>query len=261
MNLADPVGHLLKAAEQSAAFLLCHVGSRFIGGNVMSTVLRSFAVLVLASAAQLASAAGITDPAGDLLSTFTGSTARGDLDVLSATVTYDAATDQFRLTGTMNGLIGSQPNELYVWGVNRGAGTAGFAANGITGVRFDRVVTLTLGAGGSFAGAVGGVGSLAANSVTTSGTTISVVVPGTFLVSTGFNKLDYTWNLWPRDSSQSGFAAIADFAPDNANFTSTPGTVAPVPLPDTLGLLGLGLGLFFLVSRKNALRFMPRLSF
>jgi hypothetical protein len=177
---------------------------------------------------------GITDRPGDFLATFAGSSASTDLDVLSASVFYNAGTDVFTLTATMSGAVGSTATGLYVWGVNRGAGTAGFAANGITGVRFDRVILLRPDGTGTVAGA----GALPGGSVMLSGNTITATVSGSLLPSTGFaNKLDYTWNLWPRDSAFAGFTAISDFAPDNANFTAT-----PVPEPSTAALSMLGLG-------------------
>lgn len=177
---------------------------------------------------------GITDRPGDFLATFAGSSASTDLDVLSASVFYNAGTDVFTLTATMSGAVGSTATGLYVWGVNRGAGAAGFAANGITGVRFDRVILLRPDGTGTVAGA----GALPGGSVLLSGNTITATVSGSLLPSTGFaNKLDYTWNLWPRDSAFTGFTAISDFAPDNANFTAT-----PVPEPSTAVLSMLGLG-------------------
>jgi hypothetical protein len=177
---------------------------------------------------------GITDRPGDFLATFAGSSASTDLDVLSASVFYNAGTDVFTLTATMSGAVGSTTTGLYVWGVNRGAGTAGFAANGITGVRFDRVILLRPDGTGTVAGA----GALPGGSVMLSGNTITATVSGSLLPSTGFaNKLDYTWNLWPRDSAFAGFTAISDFAPDNANFTATP---VPEPSTTVLSMLGLG---------------------
>lgn len=175
---------------------------------------------------------GITDPQGDFLASFAGSSASADLDVLAASVFYNPGTDLFTLTATLGGAVGSTSSGLYIWGVNRGAGTAGFASLGMTGVRFDRVIILRP----DGTGAVGGVGALPGGSVTISGNTITGVVSGSLLASTGFNKLDYTFNLWPRDGAFSGNAAISDFAPNNANFTAT-----PVPEPGTavLGALGL----------------------
>ncbi|MEF7617561.1 PEP-CTERM sorting domain-containing protein [Aquincola sp. MAHUQ-54] len=190
---------------------------------------------------------GITDRPGDFLATFAGSSTSTDLDVLSATVTYDASSDLFMLSSTMSGAIGGTPTGFYVWGVNRGAGTAGFAANGIDGVRFDRVVLLRPDGTGS----VGGAGNLPAGSVTISGNTITGIVSGALLPSTGFDKRDYTWNLWPRDGSFSGFAAISDFAPDNASFTSTPG---PVPEPSTYALMLAGIAAVGWAARRRGTR-------
>ena len=200
--------------------------------RLLVTASAALALLALPLASHAVSS--IDDAKGDFLATFAGSRASTDLDVLSASVLYNAATDLFTLTATMDGNIGSTATGLYVWGVNRGAGTAAFAANGITGVRFDRVILLRANGTGTVAGA----GNLAPGSVTISGKTITASVSGALLPGTGFaNKLDYTWNLWPRDTSAAGFAAISDFAPNNANFTTT-----PVPEPSTAVLTVLGLG-------------------
>lgn len=179
---------------------------------------------------------GITDNAGDFLPTFAGSASSTDLDVISATVRYDAARDLFELSSTMAGAVGTTPKGFYVWGVNRGAGNATFAPNGIDGVRFDAVVLLRPNGTGN----IGGGPDLAAGSVKVSGNTITGYVSGSLLPSTGFNKLDYTWNLWPRDGAFTGFAAISDFAPDNASFTSTPAALVPEPGTYALMLAGLG---------------------
>jgi hypothetical protein len=191
---------------------------------------------------------GISDPANDFLPTFAGSVTSADLDVLSASVFYDPTADIYRLVSTQAGAVGSTATGIYVWGVNRGAGTAGFAANGITGVRFDRTVVLRPDGTGS----IGGV-ALPAGSVTVSGNTIVGVISGALLPSTGFNKIDYTWNLWPRNSAFTGFAAISDFAPDNANFTST-----PIPEPSQLALWACGLAVVGGLARRRGLINGPR---
>jgi MYXO-CTERM domain-containing protein len=194
----------------------------------------ALAALVL-STLPLASHAldGITDPKGDFLATFAGSSASTDLDVISASVFYNPGTDLFTLTATMDGLIGSTSTGFYVWGVNRGAGTAGFASLGLNGVRFDRVIILRP----DGTGTIPGVGALPGGSIAINGKTITGVVSGSLLTSTGFtNKLDYTFNLWPRDGAFTGNAAISDFAPNNANFTAT---AVPEPSTALLGAVGL----------------------
>jgi hypothetical protein len=174
----------------------------------------------------------VNDPLGDFLPSFAGSLASADLDVLAATVTYNATTDVFTLSSTQAGAVGSTATGIYVWGVNRGAGVASFAGSGITGVLFDSVAVLRPNGTGN----VGAV-TLPAGSVTVVGNTITGVVSGALWATTGFAKANYTFNLWPRDSAFSGFAAISDFAPNNANFTAV-----PVPEPGSLALMALGLG-------------------
>lgn len=184
--------------------------------------------------AQQAQAATIVDPQGDVLSTFAGNRASLDLDIVSASATYDAATDTFVLSSTSAGAMGSTASALYVWGVNEGTGRAAFASNGLPNVLFDQVVLLRPDGTGS----VGGV-ALPVGAVTVSGNTLTAAVSGALLPSKGFAKGDYTWNLWPRDTafSASGFGAISDFAPDAVNFATT----SAVPEPSTCLLMALGL--------------------
>lgn len=212
---------------------------------MQKTLSRMLCIGTLAAVPALSHAVdGTTDRAGDFLATFAGSASSLDLDVVSATVLYNASTDLFTLTSTMSGAIGSTATGLYVWGVNRGAGVASFAANGIDGVRFDRTVILRPDGTGN----VGAV-ALAPGAVTITGNTISAVVSGSLLPSTGFAKLDYTWNLWPRDGAFTGFAAISDFAPDNSNFTTT-----AVPEPGSHALMLAGLGIVGWVAGRQARR-------
>jgi hypothetical protein len=204
------------------------------------------AAAALALCAPLAIAAdGVTDPLGDYVAGFSGSKL-GDLDVLSSFVTYDPGSDKFVFSGTFAAAVGTSPGGFYVWGVNRGAGTAGFAANGVPGVLFDAVVIFNQDGSARITGTTPAT-LLPAGSVHISGATISGEIDGSFLPSTGFAKTAYTWNLWPRDGKLTGFAAISDFAPDNANLA-----VAAVPEPSTIALLAAGLGALAWRTRRSA---------
>ena len=169
----------------------------------------------------------VTDPTGDFLVTYAGAQT-GDMDIVAAWATYNVVLDQFVLTTQVNGAVGTTPTGVYVWGVNKGAGVATFGASlGRTGVLFDSVVQVR----------ANGTSNLAGVTVNISGDTITGVVPASLLVSTGFAKADYTWNVWPRDGITVGVAAIPDFAPDNSNFAA-----AVVPEPSSVALVGLALG-------------------
>lgn len=100
----------------------------------------------------------------------------------------------------------------------------------------------------TMAGTVGGVGALPAGSVSISGNTVSANIPLSFLPANGFaNPLDYTWNLWPRNNTFSGVPGISDFAPNNANFSTS-----PIPEPATWALMAGGLALMGVVARRRS---------
>ena len=155
----------------------------------------------------------IADPAGDFLAGFAG-TRGADLDVRSAEVSYDGTT--FTFGSTSAGAIGTTAGGIFVWGVNRGAGTAGFPTLA-PGVRFDAVVIVRPGGTSSVRDLISGTGSdLAAGSVTVSGTTLTARVPATLLPTQGAQPEAYTVNLWPRTGTGND-NQISDFAPDNSN--------------------------------------------
>jgi len=191
-----------------------------------------------------------TDPAGDFLPSYDPLLPRGgDLDVLASTVTLLPSGD-FVFEATFAAPVGTTTatgagSVLYVWGIDRGAGTVRFPAIADQ-VRFDSVVLLRPDGTGNVnrltpAGAGGN--ALSAGSVSVSGNSITGIVPGSFLPSQGFAPEQYTWNLWPRFGAGNN-NQISDFAPDNRNVTVSvvpePGavwTAAAFALPLTAALL------------------------
>lgn len=191
-----------------------------------------FAATLAVSAGAALAATG--DGINDFIPSYTGAH-NGDLDVVSAFVTYNPGTDTFFFSGTMDGAIGTTSTAFYVWGVDRGTGTARFGAIA-TGVLFDSVVILRPD-GTATVNRLPGADNLPVGTATIAGNTISGNISGALLPSNGFAKMDYTWNLWPRDGLHVGNAQISDFAPDNSS-----AAVTVVPEPSTVALLMLGLG-------------------
>lgn len=199
-----------------------------------------------------ASATTIVDPVGDFLPTFTGSQ-NGDVDIRSTTVTFDGT--NFDLSATVNGTLGTTEGSLFVWGVNRGSGTArltfGSPSLG-SNVLFDAVVVMFpdgLLRVVTFVGAIPTITPFPAG-VTVAGDTLSASVPVALLFSTGYTPDQYTFALWSRDRANpladGGNNEIADFAPNS-------GTFRAVPEPSTWLMMLLGFGL-----AGGAMRFRSR---
>lgn len=199
---------------------------------------------LLAVAALPTTAAVISDPANDFLPTYTGPK-NGDLDVLSAQVFYDGA--NFTFTSTQNAPIGTTTGGIFVWGINRGAGTPGFPVIA-PGVLFDSVFVINPAGGSTVRDLVSGAATPISN-ISISGASISGVVPLSALPTRGFAAINYTVNLWPR-SPGSGDPIISDFAPNNSNAAVTVLT----PEPGTMGLFSLvSLGGLALLRRRRSL--------
>lgn len=200
----------------------------------------------LLTASGAAQAALIVDAPGDLLNGFNAATSP-DLDVITAEVTYNNADNTFTFTSTLAGNVGTTATASYVWGVNRGAGTAGFAGNGLPNVLWDRLVRLVPGGTSQILG--GGLPTINIDpaAITISGSTISAVFAASLLPGNGFAPENYTVNLWPRVNAPSGFAGISDFAPNNTN---APVTVIPAPAATAaIGMTGL-----LAFNRRRAVR-------
>lgn len=205
------------------------------------------ALSVALSTFSAAASAGVVDASGDFLASFTG--AHGaDLDVVSAGVFYNPSSHIFSLNATMAGNVRTTPGGIYVWGVNRGLGTAGFAAIGATNVLFDMVIVINGDGSGRVSDLSGGglpTFAFGAGTAQLIGDTVSLDLADSRLPGRGFTVDQYTWNLWPRDSRVAGTAAISDFAPDNSNLATT------VPEPASLTLAALGIAALAVMARRR----------
>lgn len=209
-------------------------------GNLRTTVL-AFGALLALGAVQLP-AALITDPAGDFLASYTGPH-NGDLDVLSAQVFFDGSS--FTFTSTQNGIVGTTPTGLYVWGIDRGTGTVGFPTIA-PGVTFDAIFLINPSGASSVRDLVSSTSTPITN-ITISGSTVTGVVPLSALSSRGLAPSAYMVNLWPR-SGAGGIEVISDFAPNNSDVAVTNAT----PEPGTLSLVGaVGLAGFAVLRRRR----------
>ena len=210
--------------------------------------LLSFAMLTSLSltAAQNIKAAVITDPAGDFLPSYTGPQ-NGDLDVISAEVSFDGS--NFLFTSTQAASVGLTPGGFYVWGIDRGVGRQGFPTIA-PGVLFDSVVVLNPAGGSAVRDLIANTSTPISN-ISFSGAVINGTVPLSALPSMGFAPSQYTVNLWPRAAGITGDPAVSDFAPDNSNVLVT---TSAAPEPSTISLFGMAacgiLGVFRLRRKK-----------
>ncbi len=204
--------------------------------SVFAKLIRPLVAALALAFSGSAFAAPINDPIGDFLPTYTGPKG-GDLDVVKAEVTL-VGNNSFNFFAQLNGNIGTTPGAIYVFGLDRGAGTEGFVGGTPSvgaGVFFDSVVVINPNGTGTvnLLGLGGGATNFTVAAL--SGNTFSFNLLASMFPSQGRALADYGWNLWPRDGAGNN-AQISDFAPD----ASTP-RVSAVPVPPTALLLGLGL--------------------
>lgn len=172
----------------------------------------AWGLLLLAGSGGTAAAAALTDPQGDFIPSYIGPK-NGDLDVLAFQGVYNGST--IRLDATLNGAPGATSGGLYVWGLQRGQGTARFGAIA-PGVVFDAVVSITPGGVTSVRDLVSGAAvTLPASATVITGNKISVTFDASVLPSLGLSTPRYLINLWPRNGGAN--ANISDFAPDNSD--------------------------------------------
>ncbi|MCW5937109.1 MAG: PEP-CTERM sorting domain-containing protein [Fimbriimonadaceae bacterium] len=178
------------------------------------------------------SASAITDPVGDFIPTYTGPQA-GDVDVTSASVQYDGTSFIFHAEMAAN--IGLTQGALYIWGLDRGQGTARFFPDlpQTEQIKFDSVLLMRPDGSATVNRIVGGgQTNFDPGSVLISGNRLSFTVAASEFPTLGLSPDKYTWNLWPRVGTGQN-SQISDFAPDTTN-----ASVEVVPEPATLTFVG-----------------------
>lgn len=200
-------------------------------------------------------AAATADPADDFLPSYVGPQA-GDLDVLSIDAVIIGSNIQ--LSATLAANVGTTVGVSYVWGIDRGQGTARFGSLA-TGVLFDSVLLLRADGTGRFTDLLNGANSfnIGADSgyISISDSSIVGTLPLALIPSTGFASANYRYNFWPR-SPGSGSTFISDFAPDNSTLKAG---VVPEPAAWALMIAGFGLVGGALRQRRAADRSSPAL--
>lgn len=193
-----------------------------------------FIVATALLSAGTAASATIPDPTGDFLPTFTGP-ADPDVDITGANVLFDGT--NFYFSESANGAIGSTPNSLFVWAVNRGNGIARPALSppAGAGISWDAVVVMfpdgtlrivTFPAAGppTITNLLGGT--------TVSGANLSATLAALLLPSTGLAPADYTFSLWSRvrvnSAADGANTEVADLLAGSGSITA-----AAVPEPAT----------------------------
>jgi hypothetical protein len=224
----------------------------------MKSVIKTILVALLATTGSAAAAETISDPVGDFLGSFTGAQ-NADVDLISASATFDGT--NFILSSTSNGAIGSSAGSLFVWGINRGQGTARLGLGNPSigaGVLFDSVAVFFpdgTARAVTFPTAGPPVINPLTGAVTVSGNTITGVVPLALLPSNGASPLNYTFTLWSRlrvnPASDGTNAEVADFAPNGRAI------YASVPEPTSWAMMIAGFGLAGAALRRRT----PRLAF
>jgi hypothetical protein len=192
-----------------------------------STKRLAVAALCAAGLVAQAQAVPFLDETDDFLPSYTGPK-DADLDVVQADAVIDREAQTITFSGTLRGAIDTHSPKLYVFGIDRGAGTAGrdLVFQGPlggepkigAGVRWDAAVALTAGGQALFFDALHpGLVPLPDVAVAIRGNQISASVPLALFPSQGLRPEQYTYNLWPRSELSLANTVVPDFAPDNGD--------------------------------------------
>lgn len=179
----------------------------------------------------------VVDPTGDFVGGFTGAH-NGELDITGASATVTGS--NLLLSVNVNGTLGAAPGELYVFGIDRGAGIPRF---GIP-FAFDALAVLFpdgVGRAVTFPTAGAPTITVLPGAVTVSGSTISGLFPLSLYPTSGAPLDSYNFVVWSRlrvDPAADGLIGeIADYVPNTGGFH------AAVPEPGVWAMLISGFGL------------------
>lgn len=185
------------------------------------------AALCVAGLSAQTQALPFIDASDDLLPSYTGAR-DADLDVVQADVVIDPLAQTITFAGTMRGPIDTRSPKLYVFGIDRGRGSAGrdLVFQGPlggepkigAGVLWDAAVALTAGGQALLFDVLNpGLVPLPNVAVTVNGNQITATVPLALFPSQGFKLKEYTYNLWPRSELSLANTVLSDFAPDDGD--------------------------------------------
>ena len=132
-----------------------------------------------------------------------------------ASVILSTSRNTFTLTGTVQGKI-NDSGDIYVWGIDRNGHLGPGPFQGRPNIKFDAVVVVTLNNSLTPTAQVidlksGIMWTLSAGSTSIRNKMVKVVVPASFLPSTGLAPSQYRFNFWPDYDTPT---AVASFLPE-----------------------------------------------
>ena len=145
---------------------------------------------------------------------YTGEKAQS-VNATRASVMLSTRRHRFTLTGTVQGTI-NDTGDIYVWGIDRNGQLGPGPFQGRPNIKFDAVVVVTLNDSLAPTAQVidlksGIMWTLLAESTSIRNKMVRVVVPASFLPSTGLTPSQYRFNFWPDYDTPT---AVASFVPE-----------------------------------------------